>query len=256
MTTPSTPPGDGEDAPLGIPARRQRIGLAALASGFVVLGLVVAGARGLGTPVQPAPGASPSATASYPADPPIPSAALTSVYASGQKASGQYASSTITAAPTVKATKTNAYTVRVETSLTTDPDAVARVVQATLDDSRGWASYGKNNFALVAADAPGQLVVVLASPVTVDSLCGASATKATWDCRVGNTIVLNSDRWFFKTPTYSSLADYRAFMINHQAGLFLGQSETTCKTKGAKAPVMADQGRTLGGCVANPWPKP
>jgi Protein of unknown function (DUF3152) len=250
------PPGNDEDAPAGIPARRQRIGLVALASGFVVLGLLVAGARGLGTPVPGAPKAAVSAAASYAPDPPIPSAALTSVYASGQKASGQYVTSTITAAPMMKATKTNPYTVRVETSLNTDPDAVARVVQATLDDPRGWASFGKNNFSLVAADAPGQLVVVVASPETVDSLCGASTTKGTWDCRAGSTIVLNSDRWLYMTPTYTSLSDFRAFMINHEIGVYLGQAETACKSKGAKAPVMADQGRTLGGCAANPWPKP
>ena len=249
------PPGDDEDAPAGIPARRQRIGLVGLASGFVVLGLLVAGARGLGTPVSAAP--KPTApAASYATDPPIPSAALTSVYASGQKASGQYVSSIVTAAPTRRAMKTNPYTVRVETSLNTDPDAVARFVQATLDDPRGWAAFGRNNFALVAADAPGQLVIVLASPETVDSLCGASTTKGTWDCRAGNTIVLNSDRWFYMTPTYTSLPDFRAFMINHEIGVYLGQSGTTCKTKGAKAPVMADQARTLSGCAANPWPKP
>lgn len=249
------PPGNDEDAPAGIPARRQRIGLVGLASGFVVLGLLVAGARGFGMPVGSAPKPA-AAAASYAPDPPIPSAALTSVYASGQKASAQYVSSTITAAPTTKATKTNPYTVRVETSLNTDPDAVARFVQATLDDARGWSSFGKNSFSLVAADAPGHLVIVLASPETVDSLCGASTTKGAWDCVAGDTVVLNSDRWFYMTPTYTSLPDFRAFMINHEVGVYLGQAETACKTKGAKAPVMADQGRALGGCVANPWPKP
>jgi len=135
-----------------------------------------------------------------------------------------------------------------------DPDAVARVIHEVLDDERGWASYGKNSFNLVPTDAPGQLTFYLASPPTVDALCGADVTKGTWDCRKDRTIVLNSDRWFYGAPTYPELSDYRAFMINRQVGFLLGQGNATCKKKGAKAPVMMDQGKTLDGCLPNPWP--
>lgn len=239
-----------------IPAARRRTGLLALTVGFVALALAVGVARGLATSAMPGRAAStPSAASSYAPDPTIPAEARTKLYSSTQAASGQYTTAGLTIPAVQPATKINSYTVKVETSLNTDPAAVARFVQETLDDPRGWVGYGKNAFSLVPTDAQGQLTIILASPQTVDTLCGASVTKGLWDCRVDNRIVLNSDRWFYMTPTYASLTDYRVFMINHEIGLFLGQKVTTCRSKGAKAPVMMPQGAALGGCVANPWPR-
>lgn len=241
-------------APQPIAGRAKRTGLVLLVCLFLVLAVAVAAGRAERAKGPTLPAAS---TSQHPAspEPTIPPEARTSVYTSKQESSGQYATATLTMTPTVKASKTNVYTVKVETSLKLDADAVARFVQATLDDPRGWASFGRNNFSLVPTDADGQLKIILASPATVDSLCGASETKGKWDCRIGDKIVLNSDRWFYMTPTYSALPDYRAFMVNRQIGFWLGQQATTCKSKGAKAPVMADQSQNLGGCVANPWPK-
>lgn len=247
---PASPP---EATASGTPVPHRRRGLIVLGAAFIALAVGLGGARaagvGGGTPSAPAP------SASYQADPPVPSAARTSVYASGQEPSGVYQASTLGLAPTHQGAKINPFTVTVETSLRTDPDAVARLIFATLDDNRGWASYGKNAFQLTAQDAPGQLKFVLASPKTVDALCGASETKGTWDCRTGDTIVLNSDRWFYGTPTFSSLPDYRAYQVNRQVGFWLGQQKGVCRFKRAYAPVMADQNENLRGCLANPWPR-
>lgn len=240
-------------SPAAVPDQQRRTGLVALTAVFVALALVTGGARALLAPAASAPVATPTPTG-YTPDPPVPSEARTSLYRSQQGASGGFVNTTLKISAASRATTVNPFTVKVETSLRTDPDAVARVIHEVLDDERGWASYGKNSFNLVPTDAPGQLTFYLASPPTVDALCGADVTKGTWDCRKDRTIVLNSDRWFYGAPTYPELSDYRAFMINRQVGFLLGQGNATCKKKGAKAPVMMDQGKTLDGCLPNPWP--
>ncbi len=250
---PPRPPGRIGLSPAAVPDQQRRTGLVALSAAFLVLALVTGGARAVLTPAASEPKATPVPTG-YTPDPPVPTEARTSLYRSQQAASGAFAPATLKLRAASRATTVNPFTVQVETSLRTDPDAVARTIHALLDDERGWASYGKNSFDLVPTDAPGQLTFLLASPPTVDALCGADVTKGSWDCRKDRTIVLNSDRWFFGAPTYPEVADYRAFMVNRQVGFLLGQGNATCKKKGAKAPVMMDQGKTLDGCLPNPWP--
>ena len=67
--------------------------------------------------------------------------------------------------------------------------------------------------------------------------------------------MLNSDRWRFMTPTYDDLGAYRAYLVNHEVGSFLGQGVATCPKPGANAPVMMQQGIDLGGCLPNAWPR-
>jgi len=251
------PPARRDDryAPRPIPPRQRRTGLVALTAASVGLLLLAGAARGALTPAREGAAAASAVVTGYAPDPSPPAEAATKLYSSGQQGSGQYVLNTVKERSASRAAKINPFRVKVETSLHTDPDAVARQVLQVLDDPRGWASYGKNSFDLVNADAPGQLTFVLASPPTVDGLCGADKTQGKWDCRVGDTVVLNSDRWFYKTPTFESLGDYRAFMINRQVGFWLGQQTASCRHAGAYAPVMADQGKTLDGCLANPWPR-
>ena len=50
------------------------------------------------------------------------------------------------------------------------------------------------------------------------------------------------------------LDDYRAYMINHEVGHYLGFGHVTCPAAGSASPVMQQQSITLNGCEPNPWP--
>lgn len=72
---------------------------------------------------------------------------------------------------------------------------------------------------------------------------------------VGNRVVVNTDRWLYMTPTYDDLAEYRAYLINHEVGHYLGLGHVGCPGAGERAPVMMQQSIDLGGCVRNAWPR-
>jgi len=239
-----------------IPRGEQAIGLLALAFIGVAAWFGVDWLRADGpapaaaTPAAtPAPSAAPTPTAA-----PIPDEARRSVWRSDATASRVFALAEATASPTVKAARTNAYTVEVETSVGLDPAAVAREVHSILDDPRGWAGYGRNNFQLVADPKKAALRVLVASPATVDERCGEARTRGLWSCRTGDTVVLNSDRWQFMVPNYNNLEAHRAWLVNHHVGAWLGQRLAFCTEKGVAAPVMMQQDRDLDGCLPNAWP--
>lgn len=81
--------------------------------------------------------------------------------------------------------------------------------------------------------------------------CAPAQTHGTWNCRIGGEVVLNSDRWLRMTPTCDDLVEYRAYMVNHEVGHFLGHDHADCPGKGEPAPVMLQQSRALEGCLAN-----
>ena len=109
---------------------------------------------------------------------------------------------------------------------------------------------------LVADASAADFALNLSSPPTVDIGCGALDTGGTWSCRVGNQVFLNVDRWWFATPTWNGylLDDYRAYMINHEVGHYLGFGHLTCPEPGALSPVMQQQSIYLNECLPNPWP--
>lgn len=238
--------------------RRERlVGLAAIAAAFVVLTVALQLIRTppAGDGVLPGPPA-PSPTPTY-TEQPIPEEARTSVYSSGVAASVVFFDATQNIDPTRSAPATNIYRVRAEEGVNVDPEAAASFVQRVLDDERGWAGYGRNNFRLVGTGAAqAAFTVTIASPATTDALCGADAgTAGLWSCFVDGQIVLNSDRWHFMVPGFANLDDYRAWLVNHHVGLYLGQAIAYCQAKGGPAPVMAQQERDLDGCLPNPWPR-
>ena len=76
-----------------------------------------------------------------------------------------------------------------------------------------------------------------------------------WNCRNGDNVVLNSDRWTYGTPTFSDIDSYHVYVINHEVGHFLGHEHEFCAGAGLKSPTMAQQSRTReGGCTQNGWP--
>lgn len=61
-------------------------------------------------------------------------------------------------------------------------------------------------------------------------------THGTRNCRIGGEVVLNSDRWLRMTTTYGDLDEYRAYVVDHEVGHFLGHDHADCPGKGEPAP--------------------
>nr|WP_199922995.1 DUF3152 domain-containing protein [Streptomyces sp. NRRL B-24484] len=148
------------------------------------------------------------------------------------------------------------YRVEVEDGIGIDPQAAAQQVQAILGDKRSWTTDGKDGFKLVS-DGVYDFTVKVASPDTVDKICGAAGldTKGEVNCDVGKQVVVNSKRWLTGSPQFSgSLDDYRALIVNHEVGHRIGHGHEGCPGKGKPAPAMMQQIYGLNGCVANAWP--
>ncbi|GEP38121.1 hypothetical protein NPS01_17840 [Nocardioides psychrotolerans] len=147
------------------------------------------------------------------------------------------------------------YTVEVEREVPVEQDAAARVVDRVLTDPRGWTATGAH--ALARVETSSDIRVLLATPETTDALCAPLDTGGRLSCRNGDLVVLNAWRWFNGAPAYAdSLRDYRSYLISHEVGHALGNSHVACPGPGRPAPVMMQQTKGLGDCVANPWPTP
>ncbi|GAA1490460.1 hypothetical protein GCM10009626_32060 [Brachybacterium sacelli] len=146
------------------------------------------------------------------------------------------------------------YAVRVESGIDLDAEEVAGEIEGILADERGWTSLEDVAFQRVASAEQADFTISLASPPTADELCLPARTQGLWNCRVGEDVVLNSDRWKTMTPTYEDLPAYRAYMVNHEVGHFLGHDHASCGGEGQPAPVMLQQSMSLQGCEPNSWP--
>jgi hypothetical protein len=146
------------------------------------------------------------------------------------------------------------YALRVEDGIGIDADEAAGEAARILADERGWQGASDIVFHQVASEEEAEFTISIASPPTVDELCAPADTGGLWSCRIGPEVALNSDRWLHATPTYEDLAEYRAYMVNHEVGHFLGHGHVDCPGEGAPAPVMLQQSIDLQGCVPNAWP--
>jgi hypothetical protein len=138
------------------------------------------------------------------------------------------------------------------------PAATAAEVRRILSDKRGWTANGEQSFRQVASGKH-DFVIRLATPKSVDRICGRYGldTGGEVNCRVGKDVVVNVKRWLLATRFYpdpEDLPDYRALIINHEVGHFLGRKHQGCPGEGRPAPVMMQQIKGLKGCVANAWP--
>jgi hypothetical protein len=124
------------------------------------------------------------------------------------------------------------------------------VVEATLDDPRGWERAG---FDLQRRD-DGPFLIVVAEGPEVDALCHPYETGGRFSCQLGPVVAINADRWRTATPQWTGdLATYRQMLVNHEVGHLLGQKHRRCPGAGP-APVMEQQSTNLGRCRPNPWP--
>ncbi|MCX4907267.1 DUF3152 domain-containing protein [Streptomyces sp. NBC_00878] len=148
------------------------------------------------------------------------------------------------------------YKVLVEDGLKQSPADVARQVEGILADPRGWTADGESAFRRVSSGTA-DFVVRLATPGTVDRICGASGldTGGEVNCSVGKDVMVNLKRWTLATPVYADDVNaYRALIINHEVGHFLGHGHVTCPGKGQPAPAMMQQIKGMHGCRPNVWP--
>ncbi|MFE0789982.1 DUF3152 domain-containing protein [Streptomyces mutabilis] len=148
------------------------------------------------------------------------------------------------------------YKVLVEKGIDIRPSAAAAEISDVLADRRGWTRDGINSFKLVSSGSY-DFVVKIATPGTVDDICGAYGlqTKGEVNCAVGTDVVVNLKRWVLGSPQFDGpIGDYRALIINHEVGHRIGHGHETCPGPGRPAPAMMQQIKGLKGCVANAWP--
>ncbi|MFJ8113684.1 DUF3152 domain-containing protein [Streptomyces sp. NPDC096132] len=148
------------------------------------------------------------------------------------------------------------YRVEVETGLALSVPDVAEEVESILADPRGWTANGTSAFQRVSSGAT-DFVVKVATPGTVDKICaqGGLDTHGDYNCNVNSNVMVNLERWELATPVYAKdVPSYRALIINHEVGHFLGHNHVGCPGAGKPAPAMMQQIKGMNGCVPNVWP--
>ncbi|WP_328659302.1 DUF3152 domain-containing protein [Streptomyces sp. NBC_00334] len=148
------------------------------------------------------------------------------------------------------------YKVLVEKGIDVRPSAAADEIADVLADDRGWTQDGTNSFRLVSSGSY-DFVVKIATPGTVDRICGAAGldTGGEVNCSVGTDVVVNLKRWVLGSPEFDGpIHEYRALIVNHEVGHRIGHGHETCPGAGQPAPAMMQQIKGLKGCVANAWP--
>ncbi|MER7571288.1 DUF3152 domain-containing protein [Streptomyces sp. NPDC126514] len=148
------------------------------------------------------------------------------------------------------------YRVEVEDTVDLSAADVARQVERVLADPRGWTADGRSAFRRVPSG-PADFVVKVATPGTVDRICGQYGldTGGEYNCNVERNVMVNLERWLLATPVYAEdITAYRALIINHEVGHFLGHGHVGCPGPGEPAPAMMQQIKGLHGCVPNVWP--
>ena len=145
------------------------------------------------------------------------------------------------------------FTVEIEDGLAIDHDCFVDEFERILFDERSWVGSGEVAWQQVATD--GDFRIILASPSTTDKLCLPWNTAGIYSCAVEQLrSVWNVERWRNGATDFDSIEEYRIYLVNHEVGHILRHDHVACLNAGAAAPVMMQQTKSTGACVANGWP--
>lgn len=146
------------------------------------------------------------------------------------------------------------YSIATKGTITTDVKAFKQQVNQTLNDPRGWS---RLNLTFNEVPSGGNLTYYLSNSADITSFSPSGCSNL-WSCTVGNTVIINQDRWLSGTDSWNNaggnLQDYRSMVINHETGHWLGHNHLHCSGPGQVAPVMSQQSIDLEGCKPNAWP--
>lgn len=195
---------------------------------------------------------SPPPSTPPPTPPPSSSPSRPAAKTPTMKSSGTFAPAAVNIAPVSSEGTLTRVALQVETSSGLKPDAVATQMAGILNDPRSWAGAGKVRFAMVSDIAKADVLVSLMSPKTAAKSC----TTASGSCVVTNRVIIDALSWKNSPATYPDAGTWQQYLTNHSFGTWMGAKAVTCTTAGKPAPIMMAQGADLGGCLANPWPRP
>ncbi|PCH79933.1 MAG: hypothetical protein COB90_10195 [Hyphomicrobiales bacterium] len=148
------------------------------------------------------------------------------------------------------------YSVQIENNLQIDLLETTKTIQKILQDGRSWSGKDRIQF-IPAIPAKKHLNIIVASPRKVNRFCRPLRTNSRFSCSKGNRVVLNVKRWKTGVRHWTkSIFEYRAYLVNHEVGHFLGHRHKRCHKRNAPAPVMMQQTKSFGRCQPNGWPYP
>jgi hypothetical protein len=152
--------------------------------------------------------------------------------------------------PLLDVFRLHTYSVTTRGAVQADMAAFRSVVAATYDDPRGWL---RAHHRFREVERGGDFTVVLSQARYLPAYSWACSSF--YSCRVGRYVVINQDRWRRGSPHFPGpLDEYRAMLVNHETGHWLGRGHAYCPGRGRLAPVMQQQSKGMHGCRVNPWP--
>ncbi len=123
------------------------------------------------------------------------------------------------------------------------------IIHGVTESPKGWKRAG---YSFVINDISSDIIFHLVDSNKLGTIQNCSRQDS---CRVGNDIYINLERWRNGSPHLTiPLDEYRAMIINHELGHWLGFEHWRCYGHGVAAPVMQQQSISLGGLIPSAWP--